>query len=460
MAQVSFMKTITVPNTCEINCLGKPSLEVKTLEAPELIGVKPPSVSNFEPCLHVGIGDHVQIGTRLFSDKKYPEVHVLSPASGQISDIRYGPKNALDVIVIKRDKEESRLQISDQKTSLSTYQLSQVTRDSLVTSLLAGGLWTSFRQFPFRNIPDPKQIPPAIYVSIDQDEPFLPNGTVLLKDHIESFGIGVAVLNNIANGNLYIGVSQKNPRIKTALRELITHQLVGDYPANDPGVFLYHTKTSSELNNAWYITAQDVLRIAEWIVTAHYPIDQLITLGGPGVSKPMHYKTRIGMSIKDIVRDTTITPNPRYIAGGIMTGRTTTQDDFLGADEHGVNVLSEETVQEWVPYIKPGLYRPTSTTAFLSALLPIRRHPLTTALQGSPRDCISCGDCVPVCPVNLLPQFIHKHLENNQENRAIEHGLLDCVECGLCSYICPSKIELTATFKSARSRLEKTGVSS
>lgn len=63
-------------------------------------------------------------------------------------------------------------------------------------------------------------------------------------------------------------------------------------------------------------------------------------------------------------------------------------------------------------------------------------------LQGEPRYCLACSRCEWVCPVGLLPQFLHKMILADLPDEAEEHGLLRCIECGLCSYVCPAKVEV------------------
>ena len=56
------------------------------------------------------------------------------------------------------------------------------------------------------------------------------------------------------------------------------------------------------------------------------------------------------------------------------------------------------------------------------------------------KKCISCGKCNNVCPINLVPVFIMRCIDNKEiiKNLSIDK----CIECGLCSYICPSDINL------------------
>jgi Na+-translocating ferredoxin:NAD+ oxidoreductase RnfC subunit len=54
-----------------------------------------------------------------------------------------------------------------------------------------------------------------------------------------------------------------------------------------------------------------------------------------------------------------------------------------------------------------------------------------------------------VCPVDLMPQVIHRYLYREDFDKAEAVGLDLCVDCGLCTFVCPSKIELQKQFMEA-----------
>lgn len=71
-------------------------------------------------------------------------------------------------------------------------------------------------------------------------------------------------------------------------------------------------------------------------------------------------------------------------------------------------------------------------------------------IQSHEMPCIGCGQCVDVCPVNLLPQelFAYARAKNIQETRKLH--LFDCIECGCCAYVCPSNIPLVQHYRQAK----------
>lgn len=56
--------------------------------------------------------------------------------------------------------------------------------------------------------------------------------------------------------------------------------------------------------------------------------------------------------------------------------------------------------------------------------------------------CIRCGNCVKVCPVNLVPTDLAKYARVRKFDLCKANNIDACMGCGSCSFVCPSKIEL------------------
>ncbi len=67
--------------------------------------------------------------------------------------------------------------------------------------------------------------------------------------------------------------------------------------------------------------------------------------------------------------------------------------------------------------------------------------------------CIRCGDCVDVCPANLLPQQLYWHARAKEFDRVQDYHLFSCIECGCCSYVCPSHIPLVQYYRYAKNEV-------
>jgi len=72
---------------------------------------------------------------------------------------------------------------------------------------------------------------------------------------------------------------------------------------------------------------------------------------------------------------------------------------------------------------------------------------------GDYRECINCGLCVSVCPVNLIPGMLSMYCAKDRFEMAEAEGLFRCIECGCCDYVCPSQRPLVHLFRHAKNQL-------
>jgi len=86
-------------------------------------------------------------------------------------------------------------------------------------------------------------------------------------------------------------------------------------------------------------------------------------------------------------------------------------------------------------------------TKEIDAIIFIKNHFTKT------HECIDCGKCTNICPVNLIPSYIMKYTNNNDKLNLLKPQ--NCIECGLCSFICPSKIELMEHIIIAKEKVRK-----
>ena len=56
--------------------------------------------------------------------------------------------------------------------------------------------------------------------------------------------------------------------------------------------------------------------------------------------------------------------------------------------------------------------------------------------------CLKCGQCVDVCPLNLMPTRLVRYTQLGRYEEADKLGITVCMECGTCAYTCPANIPL------------------
>ncbi len=443
-------KLIKVKNTYNLKVKGKPSNQSEVLPSSEQIIISPKRIDKLKVKLLIKEGDTVQIGSPLYTDKKQPHVVFLSPASGVVEKIELGDRRSIEKIIIKRSENEESVQLFEPFNEKSIDSLS---KENAVDCLTQGGVWMLFKQYPFNTIPSPDELPPSIYVSIDYDEPHMPDSSVFLKEYENEFLTGLSILKKLSD-QVHVGVSENNyASLSESVKSATTHKLRGCYPANDPAVFLFYNKKTEKENKSWGIRSLDVIRIGQLFLSGQYPTDRLIVIAGALCKEPRYLRTREGVSLKFIKNELVKNEPYRIIGGGVLSGTTLSIEDGLGYQDYAIHLIRDGQEQEILSFFRPGFDKPTFSNTYLSATVDRDDWEFTTSLNGGYRACISCGYCKKVCPVETAPQLIMKALKDNDYETAVEYGLLDTVSSGLYTYVCPSKIELDTLFTDAKNKL-------
>ena len=68
-----------------------------------------------------------------------------------------------------------------------------------------------------------------------------------------------------------------------------------------------------------------------------------------------------------------------------------------------------------------------------------------------PQECIKCGRCADVCPMELKPLKFYKYAALGDAEKLLEENIMDCFSCKCCEYICSSKIPLVSTIAYGKS---------
>lgn len=430
---------------------GPPGATLSDLTAPDQIAVLPAKIPHIKPRLKVAEGDAVKIGSLLFEDKRNSAYRFLSPAGGRVNRVDFGPRRAIEAIVIDREHPDEPYQAFP---VIAESQLAIIPREELVDHICQGGLWWTLRQLPFRDLCPLDTIPPLIIVSLDAREPFQPSPMIYLQDRIDLLKYGIQVLEKLSQNRVAVIADPNQKELLQDCRSILTHTVSGHYPAGDPGTVLYHIKQSSEENRAWFMNGQDLILMSQLLSQGRYPVERIVSVAGSAAPVQQHYRTRLGVPTAHLVDLKGIEDHTRFIVGGLFRGHISGPDGFMGLYETALNLVPEGAEAEFLSLFKPGMVKPSYSRAFASKL---EKGPLhyNCNLNGSLRPCIACMHCADICPVDILPELMYKAILTEELEEALELGLLDCVECGLCSYVCPSKIELSQTLIAAKANYAK-----
>ncbi len=427
------METLSPSNGFTLKLAGMPDTSVIRLSRPATVGVSAQDIPHIRPKLLVKEKEAVKTGTPLFCDKRDTAIQYVSPGTGTVKQIRFGPRRRLLEVVIALDRMDDYIEFNP----VSPADLKTLSDPELVERLKQGGLWQTLRQLPARDTADSRTAPPLIMVCLNGNDLFSPHPGRILQDRTRLFEFGLTVLQRFCD-RIIVAARTSALDMLGPVEHRITHPVSDIYPAWDPGAILYHIKQRAEENTAWYIHAEGLIRMAQFLETGRYPVETMVTVTRGNDKKP-HMITRQGTPIRLLAGNV---PSGSLITTGRFNGRRVDPDTHLGFFENTLNILPDAPEDEMFGFLRPGLNKPTVSKTFLSCLVNREVQPDGT-LHGEERACINCSYCETICPVDLMPSFIMKALVSDDIEEALQLGLLDCCRCGLCSFTCPSKIELT-----------------
>lgn len=159
------------------------------------------------------------------------------------------------------------------------------------------------------------------------------------------------------------------------------------------------TNHKNKKYNVEYLNILDVLNIYN-LLKKNIPVSSTyITLTGDLINYTKVLRVNIGTNLSDILKEYNI-DNKNIIINGLLNGISLKDTNFI-IDKN------------------------------------IRSIYVNKLNKYKTVDCINCGLCVNICPVNINPKYMYF----NKDKKSKQYKER-CINCGMCSYVCPSKIEL------------------
>ncbi len=169
------------------------------------------------------------------------------------------------------------------------------------------------------------------------------------------------------------------------------------------------------------LSAVDVL--AGFLETGRPLTHRLLTVSGPSVARPGHYRVPIGTTLLHVLREVGLERSAwRVIDGGPLTGvAVESLDAVVTRETPAVLVLDHDSIR--IP--RPG-------------------------------PCVHCGWCQEDCPVGLDPQALLDLAERGKWAASASLHPFACIDCGLCSYVCPAELPLAEGLGRIKRELQRT----
>lgn len=453
------LPTIRIKKGLDIPIAGAPVQQIHDTEPVTSVGVLGADFIGLKPSLHVTEGDRVVVGQPLFSDRHNPGLTSVAPGTGVVRAIHRGARRALQSVVIELDE------AADDGARLNSYDadaLQQLSPTQVRDDLVASGLWTALRTRPYSKVPRPDADPPhAIFVTAIDTNPLAADPSVVIEDAAADFVNGLTIVARLSEGKIFVCQaaaatlpSHPEPRVEAANFE-------GPHPAGLVGTHIHALAPVSAKRQVWHIGYQDVIAMGRLFISGRLPLERVVALAGPLVERPRLLRTRLGASLRDVVRGELASGEARIVSGSVLAGRRAADwARYLGRYHTQVSVLAEGRERELFGWIMPGREKFSALNVFVSSLQRrSKRFALTTSQQGSPRAMVPIGAYERVMALDTLPTLLLRALLIRDTDSAQALGCLELDEedLALCSFVCPSKYDYGPALRASLELIEKEG---
>ena len=386
------------------------------------------------PCTPmVAVGDYVKKGQKI-GDGEGLCVPVHASVSGTVAAIepRRHPngKEVLSIVIENDFKGEKNSPLTPQKNyaGLSNDELISIIREAGIVGMGGATFATNIKAATSMEKVE------TLIANACECEPYITSDDMLLRSCPEQVLEGIRIICQILNPQRVVLAVEENK--KTAI-EVLKKEL-----ANEKKIELMVLPTrypqGAEKQLIQVVTGKEiapgqlpksvgaaVFNVATYAYTyravclGQTVTERIVTVSGEAVNQPGNYITPIGTSLKDLIegagglKDNTW----KVITGGPMMG--TAQEDLSACTIKGTN----------------------------SVLC------LSEAQNGEAKEennCIRCGACVRVCPMNLQPLYLYAYGKRQDKDELKRLNVTDCIECGCCSYECPAKLHLVESIRDGK----------
>jgi len=432
--------TYKIKKGVNIGLVGESAKELGAAGSSEVYAVRPQDFHGLIPKMLVKEGAEVKAGTPLFYDKSNERIKFSSPVSGEVVEVLRGEKRRILAVKVLADKQNS-------FEEFGPINLSAAKRDTLIDSILNAGLWPLIKQRPFDVIANPADHPKAIFISGFDSSPLAPDSDFVIKGKEDLFQAGIDGLNVIADGKpVHLNLRKGSSALK-GMKNAQISEFSGPHPAGNVGVQIHQISPLNKGESIWTVAAQDVINLGRFFKTGKHELKKTIALTGSEVNSPKYFEITPGVMVKAITKGNVKEGNIRIISGNVLTGSTSSEDDFLGYYDTQITVIPEGNEPKFLltkGWLGPGLDKFSISHAFPTWLLPKKKYKLDTNPNGELRAYVVTGQYEKVFPFDIYPVQLVKSILVNDIEQMENLGIYEVApeDFALCEYACTSKIQV------------------
>lgn len=394
------------------------------------VTVKTPDFVKIPMIQHMGVqcipmvekGDYVFVGQKIGESKENFSAPIHASCSGTVSDIiGYDCVNSekCKAIIIETDKNQT-IDPTIKKPNVSTKdEFIEAIKQSGLVGLGGAGFPTHIK-FAYKDIDKVNKL----VINVAECEPYITTDFRECMENSENIKIGVLAIRKYLDiKEIYIAIEDNKPEAIDKMKETFKEsndvkvvKLKSIYPQGaeksivfaTTGIVIEEGKLPADCG-VLVSNISTVGFIGAYLTTGMPLISKRISVDGDMITKPNNLQVPIGMSIKSVLDYCEIGDDyGKILMGGPMMGITIYDITApIIKNNNAIIILSKEAT------------KPVITT-----------------------DCIHCGKCIKVCPVNLMPINLEKAYESKDIDMLKELSVNLCINCGCCTYICPAKRHL------------------
>ena len=374
----------------------------------------------------VNVGDYVKMGQKIGEAAGFISAPVHSSVSGKviaIQDLPHATRGTCPAIVIENDGKDTldeSIVPNKPLEELTPAEIIEIVKNAGIVGMGGAGFPTYVKLNPGKPID-------AVLVNACECEPMLTADHRVLLEYADDIIFGLlAEMKTVAAPKGIIVIEENKPDAIALLREKTAGiegieilEVATQYPQGGEKMLIKRALGRSVPSGklpadvgACVSNVSTVKAIADAIKTGMPLIERVTTVTGKYIPNPQNFIVRVGTSAAELVEACggVSAEDVLIKAGGPMMGfpQTTLYTPIMKGSNGIIAIDKDETV---------------------------------------PNECIKCGRCVDVCPMELKPLHYFKLVGAQDWQGCKDMNIMDCMECRCCEYICSSKLPLVTMIK-------------